>query len=363
EGLKTTEAREKVLEWLGKENLLEKEQDITNNLSVCYRCGRELEPQPSKQWFLKMEELIKPAISAVETNQITFTPTRWKRVYLDWMNNIRDWCISRQIWWGHKIPIEGETDVLDTWFSSALWPFAVFLKSHSDPPIGGEESAANAASAIRRRSFANAQDDKLKTIKQTLGKDLFSDDLKYFYPTTILSTARDINMLWVVRMIFSGYEFMDKKPFSDVYVHPTVFNIKGKRMSKSLATGVDPLELIDKYGADATRFGLAYINTGTQDIKFDENAILAGKKFANKIWNISRFVMMQYESVIASEAKQSNRSPRPDGARDDTPRPKTEADKKILADLVNLVISVNLDLDNFRFGQAAHELYDFVWHD
>lgn len=306
QGLKATEAREKVLDWLKKNNLLEKEEDLVNNLSVCYRCDREIEPQPSKQWFLKMSELIKPAIEAIKNDEIKITPSRWKKVYLDWMENIHDWCISRQIWWGHQIPIEGETDVLDTWFSSALWPFA------------------------------------------TLGWPKETEDLKYFYPTTVLSTARDINMLWVVRMIFSGLEFMKKKPFSDVYIHPTVFNIEGKRMSKSLGTGVDPLELVDKYGADATRFGLTYINTGTQDIKFDENAILAGKKFANKIWNIARFTMMQLNDFKL---------------KDTQPQAKTEADKKILARLEEITKSYNDDLDNFRFGQAAHNLYDFIWHD
>ncbi len=317
QGMKASEAREKVLEWLKENNLLEKEEDIVNNLSVCYRCGKEIEPQPSKQWFLKMKELIKPAIEAIEKDEIKITPLRWKKVYLDWMANIRDWCISRQIWWGHRIPIEGETDVLDTWFSSALWPFAT---------LGWPSSA-----------------------KATEGKPT---DLEYFYPTSVLSTARDINMLWVVRMIFSGLEFMHKKPFSDVYIHPTVFNIEGKRMSKSLGTGVDPIELIEKYGADATRFGLTYINTGTQDIKFDENAILAGKKFANKIWNIARFILMNLENQ-KSEIRMTN----------EAPKPKTEADKKILESLNHLITSYNHNLDEFKFGQAAHDLYEFVWHD
>ena len=354
EGLKTAEAREKVTEWLKNNDLLEKEEDINNNISVCYRCGKELEPQPSKQWFLKMSELIKPAIEAIETDQIKLTPTRWKKVYLDWMKNIRDWCISRQIWWGHRLPVwelgdsgqvlgdsnklkpetlnlkpyvgsnppEGyiqSPDVLDTWFSSALWPFAA---------LGWPQKNLK------------SQNSNLKS------------DLDYFYPTTVLSTARDINMLWVVRMIFSGFEFMQKKPFSQVYVHPTIFNIEGKRMSKSLGTGIDPLDLIDKYGADAMRFGLTYINTGTQDIKFDENAILAGKKFANKLWNISRFVMMQTanSNLPASNSNQA-------------PSSKSEIDKKILQSLNHLITSYNHNLDEFKFGQAAHDLYDFIWHD
>jgi len=310
EGLKVKEAREQVIEWLKKENLLEKEEDLINNLSVCYRCDKELEPQPSKQWFLKMSELIKPEIEAVEKDEIKLIPTRWKKVYLDWMENIRDWCISRQIWWGHKIPIEGTDDVLDTWFSSALWPFA------------------------------------------TLGWPKETADLKYFYPTTILSTARDINMLWVVRMIFSGLEFMKAAPFEKVYVHPTVFNLEGRRMSKSLGTGVDPLQLIDQYGADAVRFGLTYINTGTQDIKFDENAILAGQKFANKLWNISRFAMLQ----TANSKLQTSSS-------NQVPNPKSEIDKTILEKTAAIIKSTEENLDNFRFGQAAHDLYDFVWHD
>ncbi len=307
-GMKVSEAREQILKDLGPD--LIKTEDITHEVPHCYRCGRQVEQLISKQWFLKMSELIKPAIAAIEKDGVKITPTRWKKVYLDWMNNIRDWCISRQIWWGHKIPIEGTDDVLDTWFSSALWPFA------------------------------------------TLGWPKETPDLKYFYPTTILSTARDINMLWVVRMIFSGYEFMDKKPFDTVYVHPTVFNIEGKRMSKSLGTGIDPLELIDKYGTDSVRFGLTYINTGTQDIKFDENAILAGKKFANKLWNIARFTMLQ----TANSKLEASSS-------DHAPNPKSEIDKKILEKTTAIIKSTDENFDNFRFGQAAHELYDFCWHD
>lgn len=266
-----------------------------------------------------MSELIKPAIEAIKTDQIKITPARWRKVYLDWMENIKDWCISRQIWWGHKIPIEDSEDVLDTWFSSALWPFAT---------LGWPQN----------KSTVHSSPTTAKT------------DLDYFYPTSVLSTARDINMLWVVRMIFSGYEFMKEKPFSEVYVHPTVFNIEGKRMSKSLGTGVDPLELIEKYGTDATRFGLTFINTGTQDIKFDENAILAGKKFANKIWNIARFALMQIssEKVISNKLKVD---------------PKTPADKEILEKLNQIIKSTEKNLDGFKFGQAAHDLYNFVWHD
>ena len=366
-GLKRLEAREKVTEEMKKLGILEKVVPYKTTLPYCYRCGTLIEPLISKQWFLKMKELIKPAIEAIATDQIKLTPTMWKKVYLDWMENIRDWCISRQIWWGHRLPVyqqeeisksksqisnndqnsnslkigphanwklkiyvgdtppEGykqSTDVLDTWFSSALWPFAT---------LGWPPSSA----------------------KATEGKPT---DLKYFYPTTILSTARDINMLWVVRMIFSGLEFMKEKPFEQVYVHPTVFNLEGKRMSKSLGTGIDPLELIEKYGADAVRFGLTYINTGTQDIKFDENAILAGKKFANKIWNISRFVLQQ---TANSKFEALN----PKQIECLKANPKSQIDKDILQSLSRLITSYNHSLDDFKFGQAAHDLYDFVWHD
>ena len=307
-GMTTKQARQAIVEDMQKMGLIDHiDENYENKLAICYRCGTTLEPIPSKQWFLKMSELAKPAIEAVENppagGEIKFVPERWRKVYLDWMKNLKDWCISRQIWWGHKIPIEGSDDVLDTWFSSALWPFA------------------------------------------TLGWPKETKDFKYFYPTTTLSTARDIIYLWVARMIFSGLEFTGKKPFSTVYIHPTIFNIEGKRMSKSLGTGINPLELIDKYGADATRFGLAFINTGIQDIKFDENAILAGQKFANKLWNISRFVMMQNPKAI------------------DNPQPKTDADKKVLEKLNKIIKSTDENLDNFRFGQASHELYDFIWHD
>lgn len=303
-GLSVSEARKQITEDMKKIGILEKVEPYTHNVAVCYRCNTVLGPILSKQWFLKMSELVKPAIKVVEEGKIKFTPTRWKKVYLDWLKNIHDWCISRQIWWGHKIPIEGETDVLDTWFSSSLWPFAVF---------GWPQKTKN---------------------------------LDYFYPTTVLSTARDIIYLWVARMVFSGLELTGKIPFSQVYIHPTIFTKEGKRMSKSLGTGVDPLELIEKYGADATRFGLMYLNTGTQDIKFSEEAILAARNFCNKLWNASRFVL-------------SHQSPTTNDRR-----PKTHPDDQwILKQLEETIKSVNADIDHFRFGQVTHTLYDFFWHD
>jgi len=338
-GQKSLEARENIVKDLEAAGLIEKTQDYTHEVPHCYRCGRQVEQLISKQWFVKMSELIKPAIEAIEKDEIKITPNRWKKVYLDWMKNIRDWCISRQIWFGHKIPINGVDDVLDTWFSSALWPFAVFM--------------GNQKSKIKNQNDR----EKIKNVIKIFGDDYAAtEDLANFYPTTVLSTARDINMLWVVRMIFSGLEFMKEKPFSQVYVHPTIFNIEGKRMSKSLGTGIDPLELIDKYGADAVRFGLTYINTGTQDIKFDENAISAGRKFANKIWNISRFVLQQ-SMPKGGNSKSEARNPK------QTPNPKTQNDKTILEKLEKIIKFYNENLDNFRFGQAAHDLYDFCWHD
>ncbi|HCS78680.1 TPA: valine--tRNA ligase [Patescibacteria group bacterium] len=391
EGLKAVEASQKVLDRLEQKGLIEKTEEIDNALSVCYRCNRPVEPQPSKQWFLKMSELAKPAIEAVEKGEIKFSPPRWKKVYLDWMENLKDWCISRQIWWGHQLPVweveikdqrskikntiyvgdnppEGYKqvdDVLDTWFSSALWPFAAlgWPQNERHPESSDEGSLSLSENRHSSEILRSTQNDEI-------------NDLDYFYPTTTLSTARDIIYLWVARMIFSGYEFTGKKPFDNVYIHPTVFNKDGQRMSKSLGTGVDPIELIDKYGADATRFGLAYINTGTQDIKFDENAILASQKFCNKLWNIARFVMIQMGHPEQSEGSGSL-SANPASAGDSsltlrmTPktspslklRAASDADKKILDSLDHLIISVNSNLDSFRFGQAAHDLYDFVWHD
>jgi len=309
QGLKVLEAREKVVKDLTDKGLIEKIEDYSHQVPKCYRCGSTIELIPSEQWFLKMGELAKMAINSVKSGKIKFRPKRWERVYFDWLKNIKDWCISRQIWWGHKIPIEGENDVLDTWFSSALWPFA------------------------------------------TLGWPDKTEDLKEFYPTNVLSTDRGIINLWVTRMIFSGLEFMKKDPFQDVYVHATVLTKEGRRMSKSLGTGIDPLLLIEKYGADATRFGTAWQIMGGQDIRFIEDNIVMGRKFCNKIWNASRFVMMQIEN-----SKLDNKKPSLAGKL-------TAADKKILKSLDKTMKSADKYLDNFQFGQAARQLYSFFWHD
>jgi len=313
-GLKTTEARKKIVEDLEKLGLLEKIEDYKISIPKCYRCSMTIEVIPSRQWFLKMNDLAKMAEKEVKSGRIKFHPKRFEKILFDWLKNIKDWCISRQIWWGHEIPIErpNSEDVLDTWFSSALWPFA------------------------------------------TLGWPNKTKDLKDFYPTNVLSTARDIINLWVARMIFSGIEFMGKKPFGDVYIHPTVLTKEGKRMSKSLGTGVNPMNLIEKYGADATRFGIIWEVKGGQDLKFGEENILMGKKFCNKIWNASRFVLMQIQNQKSKNKKYNLKINK---------RGLTSADVKILKSLNKTVKSVNKDLENFEFGQAAENLYNFFWHD
>jgi len=311
DGLKITECREKVIEKLKELNLLEKVEPYKHNVAVCYRCDTIIEPLPSLQWFLKMDELAKMAIEEVKSGRVKFHPQKWESVYLNWLENIKDWCVSRQIWWGHKIPIEGENDVLDTWFSSALWPFA------------------------------------------TLGWPKQTGDLKTFYPTQVLSTARDIINLWVARMVYSGVEFTGKKPFSDVIIHATILTKDGKRMSKSLGTGIDPLTLVDKYGADATRFGLIWQAMGGQDIHWAEEHVMAGKKFCNKIWNATRFVLQSANSEFRIQNSELQIA---DGNL-------SEADKQILEKFKNTKESVSKQIDAYEFGQALHDLYDFFWKD
>ena len=309
EGLYTLKARKRVVEDLDKLGLIEKIEDLEHTVPYCDRCGQKIEIIPSKQWFLKMKELAKIAKKEVLEGNVEFTPKRFEKTYFDWIDNIRDWCISRQLWWGHKLPIDGSEDVLDTWFSSALWPFA------------------------------------------TLGWPEKTKDLKTFYPTSFLTTARDIINLWVSRMIFSGMEFMGESPFQKVYIHPTILTKDGKRMSKSLGTGIDPLELVDEHGADAVRFGLAWHLTGGQDIRFNDDTIIMGRKFCNKIWNAARFIMLQIsddEMEIPSKIEEKDL---------------TKNDKKILSSLKKTVKSVNDDLESFNFGQASRTIYDFFWHD
>ncbi len=329
-GLDRYEARQRIIADLDAAGLLVKTDDHVHSVGHCYRCHTVIEPWLSDQWFVDMKPLAEPAIEAVRDGRVTFHPKRWENVYFHWMENIRDWCISRQLWWGHRIPVfycdacgamaasvddvtvcstcgssavRQDEDVLDTWFSSQLWPFATFGWPEPDPRVD------------------------------------------YFYPTSVLSTARDILFLWVARMVMSGMYFDDGEiPFDDVIIHPTVFNAEGKRMSKSLGTGVDPLDLMEHYGADGMRFGLMLQVTGNQDIRFSEDKLLSSRNFANKIWNASRFVLMHLDGYTAGP-----------------PVPATVADRWILSRLAGLAARVSEGLDTYQFGDVSRDLYDFFW--
>ena len=339
EGLDRFEAREKVVADLQAQGLLEKIEDYSHSVGTCERCHTTIEPLLSEQWFCRMKELAGPAMEVVKSGKINFFPDRYVRVYLDWMENIRDWCISRQLWWGHRIPIYkcdecGETvaakseaeaiaklqcghakvtqdpDVLDTWFSSALWPFA------------------------------------------TLGWPEKTPDLDFFYPTDVLVTAREIIYLWVARMIFSSLEYLDEIPFKDVYIYATVLNEEGKRMSKSLGTGVDPLDMIEKVGADALRFALMQQAGKNQDIRFSEKRVENVRNFGNKIWNASRFVIMNLEDYKASENPELV-----EGRSEGAPL----EDRWILSRLNRMIETVNTGFTNYDIDDAANGLYEFIW--
>ncbi len=329
-GLERDEARKRVIADLEKQGLLVGIDDHVHSVGHCYRCHTIIEPWLSDQWFVDMQSLAEPAIKAVRNRRTTFHPKRWENVYFHWMENIRDWCVSRQLWWGHQIPVfycdacgqivaseedlatcptcggpvRQDEDVLDTWFSSQLWPFA------------------------------------------TLGWPDDTPELRFFYPTSVLSTARDILFLWVARMIMSGMYFVGGEvPFDDVIIHATVLNAEGKRMSKSLGTGIDPLDLMEHYGADGMRFGLMLQVTGNQDIKFAEDKLVSSRNFANKIWNASRFVLMSLDESFV---------PGP-------PKAATVADAWILSRVGGLVGAVSEGLDTYEFGEVARSLYDFFW--
>lgn len=328
QGLDRYEAREKVIGLLSYQNSLLRTREHQHNVGKCQRCHTTIEPLLSEQWFVKMEPLAKEAIAAVNDGRIKFIPERWEKNYLGWMENIRDWCISRQLWWGHQIPAyyHNETgemvvakenpdpknytqdpDVLDTWFSSGLWPFSTM-------------------------GFPNAE----------------TDDFKKFYPTSVLVTGFDIIFFWVARMITMGLEFTGKAPFSTVYIHGLIRDEKGQKMSKSKGNTIDPVELIDKYGCDALRFTLTSLCTyGGQDIKVSDERFEYGRNFANKIWNASRFVLMNLEGVDNKEIDFSSL---------------TIADKWILDKLNNTAKEVNENIKNYRIGEVAHILYDFFWN-
>ena len=327
-GLDRYEAREKIVGMLSYKNFLLRTRDHEHNVGKCQRCGTTIEPLLSEQWFVKMEPLAKEAIAAVKDGRIKFVPDRWEKNYLGWMENIRDWCISRQLWWGHQIPAyyhnqTGEMvvarenpdpenytqdpDVLDTWFSSGLWPFSTMGWPNTD-----------------------------------------SEYFKKFYPTTTLVTGFDIIFFWVARMITMGLEFTGKAPFSTVYIHGLIRDEKGQKMSKSKGNTIDPVKIIDKYGCDALRFTMTSLCTyGGQDIKMSEERFEYGRNFANKIWNASRFVLMNLDGVDNKDIDFDNL---------------TIADKWILDKLNKTTKYVNENIKDFRIGEVAHILYDFFWN-
>ena len=332
-GLERFAARKKVVADLEAQGHLVKRESYTHNVSSCSRCDSALEPMLSDQWYVKMADLAKPAIKVVEDGKITFYPDRWAGVYLDWMRNIRDWNISRQLWWGHQIPvwycpdghqtvaehdpsacaecgsseIKQDPDVLDTWFSSALWPYAT---------LGWPDSAPH---------------------------------MDKFYPTNVLSTARDIIYLWVARMIFSSLEFLDEIPFDKVIIHATILDPEGRRMSKSKGTGVDPLLVMDKYGTDACRYWMAGAGTASQDVRYREEKIEAYRNFANKLWNASRVVLTK----AAGEGAAPQRPAKLESA----------IDRWIVSRLNAVIASVTADLEAFEFASATQTLYEFTWNE
>ncbi len=336
-GMDRYAARKAIVEELKAKGLLVLEEEYTHSVGTCARCNTVIEPLLSEQWFAKMKEIAQPAIDVVKDGRVRFVPDRYAGLYLDWMENIRDWCISRQLWWGHRIPVwkcpdcgeyvaaksaveacakcggknmEQDPDVLDTWFSSALWPFA------------------------------------------TMGWPKETEELQHFYPTSVLTTARDIIYLWVSRMIMTSMYFLDEIPFKDVYIYATVMNEEGRRMSKSLGTGVDPLEIIDKYGADALRFALIQQAGKGQDIRFSEGRVEPIRNFCNKIWNMSRFVLMNLEDATIDVQKFDLKS--------QISNLKSE-DQWILSRLQKTIQAVNEGFEGYDMDNAARALYEFLW--
>ena len=334
DGMDRYDARKAMVADLEAQGLLVKVEEHVHNVGTHDRCGTTVEPMIKQQWFVKMEEMAKPAIEAIKNGDLTFVPERFDKTYLHWLENIRDWCISRQLWWGHRIPAYycdecGETvvsktaptvcpkcgcthltqdpDTLDTWFSSALWPFS------------------------------------------TLGWPKNTEELDYFYPTDVLVTGYDIIFFWVIRMVFSGYEQTGKCPFHHVLIHGLVRDSLGRKMSKSLGNGIDPLEIIDKYGADALRLTLVTGNAPGNDMRFYMERVEASRNFANKVWNASRFIMMNMEKAeIPDEIDLSTL---------------TAADKWILSKVNSLAKEITANMDNFDLGIAVQKIYDFIWEE
>ncbi|WP_346989938.1 valine--tRNA ligase [Anaerotruncus colihominis] len=330
QGLTREECRRQIVKDLEDGGFLKAVEPYKHNVGSCYRCGSVIEPRVSKQWFVKMEPLAKPAIEAVRSGRTRFIPERFDKIYFNWMENIKDWCISRQLWWGHRIPawycagcgemvvsretpqtcpkcgshrLEQDPDTLDTWFSSALWPFS------------------------------------------TLGWPDDTPELRYFYPTDTLVTGYDIIFFWVARMIFSGLAHMDEAPFKTVLIHGLVRDAQGRKMSKSLGNGIDPLEIIDRYGADALRFTLATGNSPGNDMRFSDEKVNASRNFANKIWNASRFILMNLS----------------DDVEPGLPETLNIEDKWVLSKYRTLVREVTDNLEKFELGLAVQKLYDFIW--
>jgi valyl-tRNA synthetase len=335
-GLDRFEGRKKILPELEAGKYLTKTENYKMAVATCYRCGTVVEPYLSVQWFVRMAPLAAPAIEASKNGELTFHPEHWSKTYLYWLENIRDWCISRQLWWGHRIPayycqdcgeimvareapnacskcgsskIEQDPDVLDTWFSSWLWPFSTFGWPDKTP------------------------------------------ELEYFFPTKALFTASEIIYLWVARMVMASYEFMGKLPFRDVYIHGTVRDSRGIKMSKSLGNGIDPIEIIDKYGADALRVTMVLATPEGQDPFISEKSFELGRNFANKLWNASRFVISHLDNFEAAAEIERN------GGHNDL------ADIWILSRLNKALGQINNYLSGYRFNTAARVAYDFIWKD